>query len=294
MGFGAMLASTKPPAMIANNGKISIVIPCYNHGEMLREALESIEKVRNSNLLEVIIVNDGSTDAETCKLFQELADSKYKIIHQPNRGLGAARNAGVQIAQGEFILPLDSDNFIRKAYLTDGVKLLQENPDVGIVYGDAEYFGGKTGRWQVEDFDLLQMTYGNYIDACALYRKCVWESVHGYDEKMPYMGWEDWDFWLRVALHGWQFRHLVEVSFDYRVSKNSMLQRETDHHQDELRSYIFNKRENHILHLIKNRETLIKNREIELNRLKGIEKSKDYRVGQFILYPFRKAKKLLT
>lgn len=258
-------------------GKISIVIPCYNHGLMLRETLASIERVRNENICEVIIVNDGSTDEQTCQILRNLSDLKYKIINQSNRGLGAARNAGIEKAQAEFILPLDSDNLVRKAYLSDGVKVLLANSAAGVVYADAEYFGEKTGRWKAPEFNLGVLVMGNYIDACALYRKSVWESAGGYDEKMPWMGWEDWDFWLRVGVRGWDFIHLDQVGFDYRVRVGSMLT-ETDLHRKELVKYIFKKRENKALAIIRKQ-----NHEIE--KLGKIETSNTYRLARRITGP---------
>lgn len=222
---------------------------------MLLETLACVERVRNDSVAEVIIVNDGSTDPTTCGIFQELDAEKYTVVHQRNEGLGRARNAGIEIAKGEFILPLDSDNLIRKAYLNRGVSFLLEHPDVGVVYGDAEYFGEKTGRWTVAEFDLRSLVNANYIDACALYRKSAWQSVGGYDEKMR-MGWEDWDFWMRVALRGWKFFHLDEIAFDYRVRSGSMLS-DTKRHVSELVAYIFDKPGNGILKALRNRGRLL-------------------------------------
>jgi glycosyltransferase involved in cell wall biosynthesis len=279
-------------------GKISIVIPCYNHGSVLEETLSSIERVRNGSVHEVIIVNDGSTDPETCKLFEKLANSEYKIIHQQNRGVGPARNAAIAIAGGEFILPLDSDNRIRETYLTRGTQLLLENPRIGVVYGNAEYFGKKTGIWEVPGFDIVRLIEGNYIDACALYRKSVWESINGYDEKMPWMGYEDWDFWQRVVLQGWQFHHLKEIAFDYRVSGVSMSTRETIPHEQDLRGYISGKRENNVLQFIFNQEIEIRRLkkavENESARLTDIERSFDYRLGRKIAAPLRKFKRFFN
>src|SRR5439155_15427354 len=174
--------------------KVSIVIPCYNQGPMLREALASIEQVHNANLLEVIIVDDGSSEAETTMILSELEDAGYCVVSQPNRGLGAARNTAIRLARGEFILPLDSDNRVRDAYLNEAASLLKDNPSLDVIYADAEYFGDRSGRWQVPEFDLLSLVRTNFIDACALYRKSLWEKVGGYDEHMPSMGVEDWDF----------------------------------------------------------------------------------------------------
>ena len=169
-------------------GKVSIVIPCYNHGAMLREALASVEQVRNENLLEVIIVDDGSSDAETIRILKEVAEAGYRVVSQPNRGSGAARNTGIRLAKGEFILPLDSDNQLRNVYLNEGVSLLRRNSSVGVVYTDAEYFGERSGRWYVPDFNLLSLIRMNFIDTCALYRKKLWEEVGGYDEHKPLSG----------------------------------------------------------------------------------------------------------
>ncbi len=285
-------------------GKVSIVIPCFNHGAMLREALASLEEVRNENLLEVIIVDDGSSDAETIRILKEVAEAGYNVVSQPNGGLGAARNAGIRIAKGEFILPLDSDNRLRRVYLEQGVSLLKENPSLGVIYADAEYFGEKTGRWQVQEFDLLSLIRMNFIDACALYRKALWEGVGGYDEQMPWMGLEDWDFWLRVACHGGSFFHLPAVGFDYRVRSDSEIVKtigfdarvareavnlvEASPRLAKLIDYIFNKPEMSFYKWA--RET---DEEVQLLRgLREIEASYSYRLCRTVLAPARLLRRL--
>ena len=285
-------------------GKVSIVIPCFNHGAMLREALASLEEVRNENLLEVIIVDDGSSDAETIRILKEVAEAGYNVVSQPNGGLGAARNAGIRRAKGEFILPLDSDNRLRRVYLEQGVSLLKENPSLGVIYADAEYFGEKTGRWQVQEFDLLSLIRMNFIDACALYRKALWEGVGGYDEQMPWMGLEDWDFWLRVACHGGSFFHLPAVGFDYRVRSDSEIVKtigfdarvareavnlvEASPHLAKLIDYIFNKPEMSFYKWA--RET---DEEVQLLRgLREVEASYSYRLCRTLLAPARLLRRL--
>ena len=285
-------------------GKVSIVIPCFNHGAMLREALASLEEVRNENLLEVIIVDDGSSEAETIRILKEVAEAGYNVVSQPNGGLGAARNAGIRRAKGEFILPLDSDNRLRRVYLEQGVSLLKENPSLGVIYADAEYFGEKTGRWQVQEFDLLSLIRMNFIDACALYRKALWEGVGGYDEQMPWMGLEDWDFWLRVACHGGSFFHLPAVGFDYRVRSDSEIVKtigfdarvareavnlvEASPHLAKLIDYIFNKPEMSFYKWA--RET---DEEVQLLRgLREVEASYSYRLCRTLLAPARLLRRL--
>lgn len=202
---------------------VSIIIPCFNQGELLKEALRSIESFPDKNLYEIVIVNDGSTDVSTLSILNELERQGMNIINQANKGLGAARNAGVNKANGKYILPLDSDNKIRTEVVLEAIELVETNPSVDVVYGDAEYFGEKTGTWKSSEFTLQRLMMENYIDACALFRKSTWKKSGGYDEKMPVMGYEDWDFWLRIAFSGGEFKYLDKSFFDYRYTSTSMI-----------------------------------------------------------------------
>ena len=158
-------------------GKISIVVPCFNQGAMLREALASIEQVRNANVLEVIVVDDGSSEGETTTILSQLEEADYCVVAQPNSGLGAARNAGIRLAKGEFILPLDSDNRVRDAYLNEAASLLKDNPSLDVIYADAEYFGDRNGRWQIPEFDLLSLIRMNFIRRlCSVSKELVGKS----------------------------------------------------------------------------------------------------------------------
>lgn len=203
--------------------KISIIIPCYNHGHFIREALESVEQCSDKSLYEVIIVNDGSTDAYTNEMMAQLEKEGYHVINQKNQGLGATRNNGIRAAIGEYILPLDSDNKIRPEYIYKSIEILDSQPGIAMVYGDAQFFGEKDRRRVVGDFNLQQLMLENNIDACAVYRKSAWEAVGGYDEKMPAMGFEDWDFWLNLSFRNYKFKYVNEILFDYRILGNSML-----------------------------------------------------------------------
>jgi len=201
---------------------LSIIIPCYNHGQYIKEALQSVALCTDTALYEIIIINDGSTDEHTVQVLHELEREGYNIIHQTNLGLGAARNNAIKAARGKYILPLDCDNRIRPEYIYEGINVLNNHLGVAVVYGDAEYFGEKKGRWIVGPFNLQNLMLNNYIDACAVFRKSVWENLSGYDVHMPIMGYEDWDLWLRFALAGQHFYYINKVLFDYRVLSASM------------------------------------------------------------------------
>lgn len=203
--------------------KISIIIPCYNHGQYLKEAIESVELCEDNDLYEIIIMNDGSTDADTIKILQGLTDEGYHVINQKNQGLGAARNNAIKVAKGEYILPLDSDNKIRPGYIYESIKILDGQPGIDVVYGDAQYFGEQSEIFKAGEFNLQKLMLGNFIDACAVFRKSAWERVGGYDERMPVMGYEDWDMWLNMSFNNFRFHYIDEVLYDYRVINNSML-----------------------------------------------------------------------
>jgi glycosyltransferase involved in cell wall biosynthesis len=276
-------------------GKVSIVILCHNQGTKLRDAVASIEQVRNANLLEVIVVDDGSSDVKTRKILDELEQDGHYVLPEPNRGLGAARNAGIRRAKGEFILPLGSDNRLRDAYLNEGVSLLKNNVCLGVVYADAEYFGDRTGRSHVQEFDLLSMIRGNFIDTCALFRKKLWEEVGGYDEQMPWTGWEDWDFWLRVACRQGTFVHLAKVGFDHQTQSDSLKLQAHEHRLD-LLNYIFGKPEMVCYRLIREMDehaqilrAQIQSMEDLVQSIKGL---RSYRLGRGLLAPARLLRKL--
>jgi glycosyltransferase involved in cell wall biosynthesis len=200
---------------------VSVIIPCYNQGHFLTDALNSLEKCDQS-LFEIIIVNDGSTDENTNELISNLDPAKYQVILQKNMGLGQARNNGIKAAKGEFILPLDADNMIRPSYLIKGLEIISRDKDVAVVYGNCEYFGEVDGVSKPGPYSLQKIMLGNYVDACAMIRKSAIEEV-GYYDNMKIMGLEDWDLWLRIAFKGYRFHYIDEVLFDYRVLSNSML-----------------------------------------------------------------------
>lgn len=202
---------------------VSVIIPCYNQGEFVLEAIASVESCQDK-VYEILIVNDGSTSPVTQKVLTYLREKGYQVIDQSNQGLAAARNTGIEKAQGRYILPLDADNKIKPAYITEAVEILDEQPEVGVVYGNGELFGEKTGIVEVPDFDINRLVAGNYIDACAVFRRTVWQDCGGYDSQIPQkLGYEDWDFWLGVAEKGWQFHRISEVMYEYRFRENSMV-----------------------------------------------------------------------
>ena len=205
------------------NPILSIIIPCYNAESTLAATLESVIS-QDFQDWEALIINDGSTDStEDIALRWIEKDKRFRYYAKQNEGLGKTRNYGIERAQGVYILPLDSDNLLMKDFIQEAIAVFEKNPEIGVVYGDAEYFGEKTGLWKVDDYNLNKMLVHNYIDACAIYRKKLWEKADGYDEKMPYQGHEDWEFWIAFGILNVKFYHLKKVTFKYFVAKDSMI-----------------------------------------------------------------------
>jgi glycosyltransferase involved in cell wall biosynthesis len=208
------------------NGKdilVSIVIPCYNHGKYIDDALISLKNIKDIEY-EIIIINDGSTDSETLKKLDFLSEQGFNVINKTNEGLGKARNYGIALSRGKYILPLDSDNKIKPEYLYSALSILEKN-EADIVYAKPSFFGDNLDNriFSTQDFDIFKLLGSNYIDACAIYRKSVWEINNGYETNMPYQGHEDWEFWINSYVNGFKFKFIDEELYYYRILSNSMI-----------------------------------------------------------------------
>jgi glycosyltransferase involved in cell wall biosynthesis len=198
---------------------LSIVIPCYDHGELLIEALASVERAAPPSC-ELLIVNDGSRRQRTLEILEALRGAGYRIFDQDNAGLAAARNRGIAAARGHYVFPLDADNRVRPGFLEQAIRVLDERREIGVVYGDRWQFGLESGRLEAPELDLGQLLWRNTLDACAVYRKSLWADVGGYDTELR--AWEDWEFWIHAASRGWRFHRVGDVAFDYRVRPGSL------------------------------------------------------------------------
>lgn len=222
---------------------VSVIIPYYNNGQYLRDALNStaLFKKHPQYSYEVIVVNDGSTDAASLALLNEIGDQGHIIINQQNRGAAAARNTGLRIARGRYLLFLDSDNRIREAFITKGLPAL-ENTGADIVYGRPSFFGapGSSPLFTPDVFHLPTMMAKNYIDVCCMFRREVYEKIGGLDES-PVLNQEDWEYWIRAAEAGFKFCFIDEVFYDYRVHERSTTNSINDEAYYQARRYIYEK-----------------------------------------------------
>ncbi|MCE7058042.1 glycosyltransferase [Algoriphagus sp. AGSA1] len=199
------------------NPIVSIIIPCYNQAHFLPETIESVFKSTYSNL-EIIIVNDGSTDntQEIAKDFTENHRNIY-LLNQKNHGVTHARNAGIEFSRGKYILPLDGDDLISSNYVGDAVEILERRPKVKVVYCEAVKFDGKTQKpWNLKPFSLNALARDNMIFVSGIFRKSDCLAAGGYSENMK-MGREDWEFWIKMLKNGGEVVKLPYIGFYYRL-----------------------------------------------------------------------------
>lgn len=208
---------------------ISVIIPCYNSGQYLGDALTSVaEQQIAPGTYEIIIVDDGSTEKETLDFLSRLSMEKYTVIHQENKGPGGARNTGVRMARGKYLLFLDSDNKIRKKFMSTAQHIL-ESTDADIVYGKPAFFGATTlPRFKTWEFEMESMLVTNHIDVCSMMRKDKFEQLGGFDEDRRLIAFEDWELWIRAGAAGAKFHFIDEVMFDYRITNHSLLDERND------------------------------------------------------------------
>ena len=232
---------------------ISIIIPCYNSGEFLEEAVTSAESAADGYNTEVVIVDDGSTDAETLNLLERIKrQAKHIVLHRENGGPAAARNTGVKGSKGEYLLFLDSDNKLRPEFLSAAVPVLEGNPDAGVIYSNAAFFGetGKRKTFNSREFDKYKLIIDNYIDVCSLVRREAFDNVGGFDENRCIIGYEDWEFWIRLSATPWKFIYLPKILFDYRIRMNSVISvASKDENYEKVLTYVYGKNSAFVLKL---------------------------------------------
>ncbi len=217
--------------------KVSVVIPCYNLGEFIEETIASVFAQTYKDI-EVVVVNDGSTDSTTLDALDRISANGIKVFTTENQGLASARNYGIQKSAGEYILPLDADDLIEKQYIETAATVLDGDSGIGIVYGKAKFFGARKGLWRLPSFSLDRMAVQNCIYCSALFRKNDWEAVSGYNRNMQH-GWEDWDFWLSILELGKHVYYIPSVVFFYRIRHGSMVQLLTDSKKADLHYQLF-------------------------------------------------------
>lgn len=197
----------EPPA------RVTVVLPCYNDGALLVEAIGSIQE---SEPVDVIVVDDCSTAAETKALIDRLSTEGTRVLrHSENRGLSEARNTGLKAARTPYILPLDADDLAVSGVLAVMADRLDLEPQAAVCFGDYLEFGThEIVRAVPTQLDAFRLAYVNEYPATSLFRRSVLLSVGGW--RSLGAGYEDWDLWLTLVEHGNLGLHLGPGELTYR------------------------------------------------------------------------------
>ncbi len=199
---------------------VSVIVPCYNGGRFIPQLLGSLAR-QTFRDFEIIIVDDGSTDAATRQALDNL-DPSVRVIRQGNKGLSAARNAGIASAAADLVLTLDCDDMFEPPFLAEAVAIMRAAPpDVALVLCHMRLAGAANGPLE-RHFNRFDLLFSNPIPSGVLLRKAAWQAAGGYDEAMR-DGYEDWEFYLRLMLRRYRGITIPKPYKIYHVSSEGML-----------------------------------------------------------------------
>ena len=273
--------------------KISVVVPCYNQGKFLSEALDSV-LAQTLQEWECIVVDDGSTDnsADIAKAYCA-KDNRIRYVYQENAGPSAARNKGVSLTSAPLVFFLDGDDVILSELLGLGVEYMEKHTDCILYYTKGEYFGSRHGEFILNYTSYRDLLVANSIDCLCIVRRTDFERVGGFDEGL--FGYEDWEFFIRLLYHNDTIYKEPQILFKYRCNDSpSSVNYQAKARNDEKTMYIYNK------HIEKYAEYYGTPFHVthEYNRLAkeldGILASKTYKVGKMILAPILLVKRFFS
>lgn len=205
---------------------VSVIVPCYNQGHFLRAAIESAI-AQSIKEWELIVIDDGSTD-DTHRIAREFQDPRIRYFCQENRGLAAARNAGIRASRTPLIALLDSDDLWEPQFLEKMVACLNQNPDAAAAYCGYSFLdsdGNKIGvpctkTAHPGEFRRILLGEGNWlVPSTVVFRKLWAEQVGLFDESLRAV--EDSDLWIRLSKHH-DFVGIKDVLAGYRLHEANM------------------------------------------------------------------------
>jgi glycosyltransferase involved in cell wall biosynthesis len=205
----------------------SVIVAAYNVEEFVAETVESA-LAQTYPEAEVIVVNDGSTDG-TASALEPFGD-RIRYVEQPNRGLGAARNRGLQEAGGAYVALLDGDDVWLPDRLEKVIALLEQRPEFGFATSDAyfldeasvaaeTYYRQLPGGFRAADQNFWILEY-NFIMGMAVIRRRLFEAHGTFDESLRTS--EDWELWTRFLLRGERAGLVDEALAYYRRRSGSL------------------------------------------------------------------------
>ncbi|MFY9579546.1 MAG: glycosyltransferase family A protein [Gaiellaceae bacterium] len=192
--------------------RVAVILPCHNDGPLLLEALGSIDEIEP---VEVVVVDDHSTEDETLAALEMLPAWVGLVRHEANEGLAVARNTGLHATKAPYVLPLDADDLAVAGALTAMADRLDSTPEAAVCFGDYLEFGDhELVRVVPAGLDPFRLAYINEYPVTSLFRRSALQEVGGWRKVVP--GYEDWDLWLSLVERGYEGVHLGSGRLTYR------------------------------------------------------------------------------
>jgi len=231
------------PSASTDSPTVSVLIPFFDLAHTLPETLASLD-AQTFRDFETLVVDDGSTDPESLRLLASLAgDPRVRLIRKDNGGLSSARNAGLAVARGRFVLPLDADDLLEPSFLAKAVAVLEGDPALAWCTSWVDFFSetsASCGGWIPLGHAPELMLAENVAGPCtALFRREVLDQIGGYDESFP--AFEDWDVFCSLLERGLRGEVLPEFLFRYRIREGSLAHGMTPHLRHALRAKLIAK-----------------------------------------------------
>ena len=213
-----------------NQPLVSVVIPCFNYGLYVEEAIDSVLSQTLDNI-EIIVVDGGSTDNMTLEILAKLSRPKTHVVFQNRRSyVGANRNCGMLHATGRYVCCLDADDRIDPTFFEKAVYQL-ETYKYDVVSAGYVSFGNKVVSLCNMSRPILEdLVLNNHVLTCALFRYSFFKKTRGFVDTGigPDHVAEDWRFWVELAIEGARFYNIPESLLHYRIHDASSLSRQKD------------------------------------------------------------------
>jgi glycosyltransferase involved in cell wall biosynthesis len=265
---------------------VSIIITCYNDVQYVDQAINSARSQVYSNK-EIIVVDDGS-NYETIKLLKSIEFKISKLIFQENLGQSTARNNGIKVSSGEYILILDSDDFFESTFCGKAIQYFKFDDNVKIVscFANLLYSNGIVKQHCPKGGDISDFMFANEALGTSMFKKQDWLDCEGYDETMK-KGFEDWEFFIRILKNGGVAKVLEEPLYNYRKRENTTTSK-ANQNKYEILAYIYTKHKDLYINNFDDfiKYITLKLKELEFQKSRQTEKI-EYRLGYNILKPLR-------
>jgi glycosyltransferase involved in cell wall biosynthesis len=210
--------------------RVCVIVPCHDDGELVVEAVHS---VRESEPVELVVVDDASEDSATRECLRQLEVEASVLRQEVNTGVADARMSGLSATSAPFVFPLDADDLACPGVLSRMADALEADPGAAACVGDVVEFGDhELVRKTPARLDPYRVALTNEYPISALFRRCSIEAVGGWRRLGVYQGYDDWGLWMSLAERGERIVHVDRPGYCRRLHGTRLNHRARAHHRE--------------------------------------------------------------